>query len=1037
MAIRSALCYGFLALCSTFSAHGEGNIYFEQLTTRNGLSSNTVNTVIQDSKGFLWFGTETGLNRYDGYRFKIYQHNRNDSNTLSNNYIWSLCEDAEGNIWIATDGGGVNKFNPRTETFARFQHDENDSTSLSTDIVQTVYFDRTGNLWVGTWDGGVNMLRKDGKSFTRFLHDPNNPKSLSDNKIHFIKEDSKGNIWIGTDGAGLNRFDRATLSFTVYKHDPKNPHSLSFDMVTDMVEDRKGNFWVTTYGEGLNLFDAKNGSFTHFKLRGKDVKPASNVFWKIFEDSRGLLWIATQTDGLVIFNPATSMFTRMKENKNVQGGLQAKLLQKIFEDNSGVLWITTVGKGVLKTDRKPAEFVAINNVPGDPNSVPAEFFYAFTEDKNGDVLAGTLASGVIRLDSRFRVKKRYPVNTPDGVAGEYARSIFRDSEDNIWVGTYYGKLNRLNRKNDTFEHFDLDFLKENPMRNFVRGMTEDAEGTLWFGSQGSGGVTAYEPAKNRWSYYVPSDTSQIVLSGYDVLSLREDTKGYLWVGTQSYGLSRVDKKTKRVKKYFHEPNNSRSLPDNSVPELFVDSKGNLWIGTSSTGLARYDYESDSFDVFTVENGLSGNSICGILEDDRGNLWISTMNALTRLHPGTMQCKNFDYFDGIRSGEFIFSSKYKLADGRMVFGGTEGITVFHPDSIKERTADPPIVITSFKIFNKEVRLSKGISYLDTITLNYTDNFFSFEFASLDFTMPERTEYSYILEGVDDDWIDAGRIQFANYTHVDPGNYTFKVRRTDGKRTASVVVMIEPPFWMTSWFRLMIIAGFLSIGPAIYFRRVNQLQKETQRQEDFSRQLINSQEEERKRIASELHDSLGQNLLFIKNSAVLGANKNDVKRYADISETASSSIEEVRRIAYNLFPYQLDRLGLTRAIAAVVKSIGESSAIQFQTGIDNIDGIFNIEQESSIFRIVQECLNNIIKHSEANSAMVNIRKIEHHLVITIGDNGKGFDAEAMRNESKGFGLKNIQNRVALLRGSIACSATKEFHTLISITLPTKDE
>jgi len=1034
MSIRSLLTTIIFFCAAARGVYAQNNFYFDQLTTRNGLSSNTVNTVIQDSKGFLWFGTETGLNRYDGYRFKIYQNNRNDSNSLSNNYIWSLCEDAEGNIWIATDGGGLNKLNPQTESFTRFQHNENDSSSLSTDIVQTVYYDRKGNLWVGTWDGGVNLLQKNGTSFTRFLHDPKNPLSISDNKIHFIKEDSKGNLWIGTDGGGLNLFHPTSNSFTAYKHDPKNPQSLSFDMVTDMTEDSKGNVWVTTYGEGLNLFDVKSGKFTRFKLQGKDVKPSSNVFWKITEDSRGLLWITIQTDGLAIFDPVKKSFTWIKENKSIQGGLQANLLQKAFEDRSNVLWVTTVGKGVLKTDRKTPVFTTIKNIPGDAGTVPPEFFYSLCEDRNGDILAGTLASGVIRLDPKFRVKKKYPVNTPNGVAGEYARSMFLDSDNTIWVGTYYGKLNKLNRKNDTFEHIDLDFLKENPMRNFVRTIMEDSEEKVWFGSHGSGGLTSYDKEK-KWAYFVPSDTSVLSLSGYDILSIREDTKGYVWVGTQSYGLSRIDRTSMTVKKYFHEADNPRSIPDNSVPELFVDSHGNVWIGTSSSGLARYDYESDSFDVYTTENGLSGNSICGILEDDHGNLWISTMNALTRFNPETKQCKNFDYYNGIRSEEFLFSSKLTMADGRMLFGGTEGITLFHPDSVKEQAGDPPIAITSLKIFNKEVKLPKNITYLDTIHLDYTDNFFSFEFAALDFTMPERTEYSYMLEGVDKEWIDAGRVQFANYTHVDPGNYIFKVRQKNGKRMASVAVFISPPFWMTSWFRLIVIVGFLSIGPIIYFRRVTQLQKETKQQEEFSRQLINSQEEERKRIASELHDSIGQNLLFIKNSAVLGTNKNDVKRYADITETASSSIEEVRRIAFNLFPYQLDRLGLTKAIESVVRTISESSPIQIQSNIYNIDGIFSKEQESSIFRIVQECLNNVIKHSGADKGVVSIEANASALIITIGDNGIGFNSEQVKNESKGFGLKNIQNRVMLLQGRILYSSSKEFTTLITIILPIK--
>nr|MBP6671958.1 hypothetical protein [Bacteroidota bacterium] len=323
-----------------------------------------------------------------------------------------------------------------------------------------------------------------------------------------------------------------------------------------------------------------------------------------------------------------------------------------------------------------------------------------------------------------------------------------------------------------------------------------------------------------------------------------------------------------------------------------------------------------------------------------------------------------------------------------------------------------------------------------------NFISFEYAALDYSASERNKYSYMLEGVDADWSRPGTRRFASYPNLSPGTYIFRVRGSNNDGVWNLegdrlTVTIIPPFWMTWWFRSGMLMVFLSFGPIVYLRRTRQLEKEKLRQEDFSRQLMNSQEDERKRIASELHDSIGQNLLYIKNSAVLGKSKGDLKRFSDISETASSSIDEVRRITYNLFPYQLDRMGLTKAIESVVRKTGESSGIDCRCEVENIDGLFSMEKGSSIFRIVQESLNNIIKHSGAQNAAVFINRTQDELKIVIADNGRGFNAETAHRESKGFGMKNIQNRVSLLNGRISYSESTEFKTFVTIIFPLNHE
>jgi signal transduction histidine kinase len=350
------------------------------------------------------------------------------------------------------------------------------------------------------------------------------------------------------------------------------------------------------------------------------------------------------------------------------------------------------------------------------------------------------------------------------------------------------------------------------------------------------------------------------------------------------------------------------------------------------------------------------------------------------------------------------------------------------------------LTAIKLFNEDLLLPRSISFTDTITLNYDENILSFEFASLDFTAPEKNVYAYMLEGIDKDWVNSGSRRSVNYTHIEPGQYIFRLKGTNSKGILNddgvkLTLIIKPPFWMTWWFRGILIFAFLSLGPMIYYRRVSQLKKEKTVQVEFSKQLMQSQEDERKRIASELHDSLGQDLLVIKNLALLNKNKDD--QFEEISKTASLALDGVRRISYNLHPYQLDRLGLSKAISSMFGNIEGASKTKFDLQIDNIDNLLSKDKEINIFRIVQECVNNILKHSGASIATVTVQQIDNKIRIEIADNGKGFDFEAAKELSKGLGLKNLINRVSLLDGEIDYSSTSEFATLIKIQIPVNNE
>ncbi|MGB5530286.1 MAG: triple tyrosine motif-containing protein, partial [Ignavibacteriaceae bacterium] len=450
--------------------------------------------------------------------------------------------------------------------------------------------------------------------------------------------------------------------------------------------------------------------------------------------------------------------------------------------------------------------------------------------------------------------------------------------------------------------------------------------------------------------------------------------------------------------------------------------------------------------FSIKDGLPDNSIKSIVEDNNGNLWLGTGQGLSFFNTKNNTFTNFTTADGLPGSVFNFESAIKTDNKRILMGTTRGAIFFDPNEITMSAFIPTVVITNFFLFNNPVKagkdspLKKSILLADSVILTYSQNVFSFEFAALDYNSPQSIQYAYIMEGFDKEWIYSGSGRLATYTNLDPGEYLFKVKATnaDGiwnENAKSVSIIIKPPFWMTWWFRGILIFAFLSLGPIIYYRRVSQLKKEKTVQVEFSKQLIQSQEDERKRIASELHDSLGQDLLVIKNLALLNKNKDD--QFEEISKTASLALDEVRRISYNLHPYQLDRLGLSKAISSMFGNIEGASKTKFDLQVDNIDNLLSKDKEINIFRIVQECVNNILKHSGASIATVTVQHIGNQIRIEIADNGKGFDYESAKEQSKGLGLKNLINRVSHLDGEIDYSSTSEFATLIKIQIPVNNE
>lgn len=834
---RAFALRAFLYLCLLATLHAQQNpIKFEHISIQQGLSQSTVSCILQDKKGFMWFGTEDGLNRYDGYNFTIYKNDSLDKTSLSDSYILSLYEDKSGTLWIGTYSGGLNKFDREKEQFIYYKHAPDSPDTLSNNMVQSIYEDSTGTLWIGTYDG-LNEFDREKEQFTQYKHDPDKPTSLSHNRINVIFEDKNGILWIGTEGGGLNRYDPDNGEFTHWIHGDGNPDSLSHDVIHCIFEDKFGTLWIGT-DKGLNRFDRKNEKFTPYTHDPKNSHSLSHDrIGSIFEDETGALWVGTYGGGLNRFDRENERFNHWLSEPGNPTSLNNNHVLSLYEDRIGIIWIGTFGGGVNRFNPEKGYFAYWANEPGNPNSLSHNFALSIFEDRDGMLWIGTDGGGLNRLD---RAKMRFehwlndPKN-PQSLSNNRVRAIHEDSRGMLWVGTYDG-LNRFDKRAGQFTRFRHD--PSNPdsiSHNYVRTIYEDTSGMLWIGT--FGGVNKYDPQTQKFTSYIHDPDNPASLSHDRVVSICEDKKGNLWFGTGN-GLNRFDREMQRFTHWVNDPGNPHSLSNNRVQAIYEDRNGVLWIGTYGGGFNRFDCSKDMFIHYDEKDGLPNDVVYGILEDDGGNLWLSTNKGLSRFNPHEETFRNYDVHDGLQSDEFNSGAYHKNKFGEMFFGGINGFNAFFPGDVKDNPHLPSVVITNFQIFNKSVPigkrqdgrtiLSKSITETEKISLSHKDRVLSFEFAALHFIAPEKNEYAYMLHGFEKEWNYVSDRRFASYTNLPAGHYVFKVRgsNNDGiwnEEGVSVSITITPPFWKTLWFRCVAAAGLLLMLYAAYLGRTRAMRE----------------------------------------------------------------------------------------------------------------------------------------------------------------------------------------------------------------------
>ncbi len=810
------------------------DIIFEQLFLQHGLSQSIVKCIWQDKRGYMYFGTEDGLNRYDGYKFTIFRHKPDDTNSLSYNDITSIYEDHNGIFWIGTFNAGLNRYDPSNESFIRFRHNPNDTNSLSHENINAIIEDKSGQIWIGT-DNGLNKLivndsAKNIYSFHHYINNPKDKSSISSNIILSIYQDKAGTIWVGT-GDGLNKIifnnqKELPLKFIRYQHNSEDPHSLSNDTARVIFEDSKGNLWIGT-DNGLNKLKIKDNSFIIYKHDYKNKNSLShNQIYALCEDNSGVLWIGTNGGGLNLFDKKNNSFERYLYDPQNSRSLSYNEIRSIYKDVSGIMWIGTYGGGIDKVSRGVNQFYLYSHISDNTNSLSHPIVWSIYEDEDSILWIGTHGGGMDRLDRR-KNKYTHFVNdpkNPNSLSSNIVRNIIEDRNGLLWIGTHGGGINIFNRKTKKFKSY-----RHNPQNasslayDEIRTIYQDRSGVIWIGTYGRG-LDKFEQGNDTFIHYrnVPGNTSS--LSNDFVRIIYEDKAGNFWIGTEGGGLNKFIKDKNIFINYSSNPNDSNSISNDYIFSIYEDKAGILWLGTFGGGLNKFNPQTGVFKNYTTKNGLPSDAIYGILADEKENLWLSTNNGLSKFNPSTETFKNYNERDGLQSNEFNGGSYFKSKSGEMFFGGIEGFNTFYPGDIKDNSYIPPIVITSFQKFNKEFHFEKPISFIKKINLSYHDYVFSFEFAALDYTAPEKNKYAYKMEGLDKDWFyTSSEKRYANYTTLPPGKYVFRVRgsNSDGiwnDEGTSLIIIISPPFWQTWWFTLIIALVFAAIILTLYKRRL---------------------------------------------------------------------------------------------------------------------------------------------------------------------------------------------------------------------------
>ncbi len=850
---------------------------FKHLSIEQGLSHKDVTVVLQDSKGFIWFGTKNGLNMYDGYTIQSYFYNPDQPNGIPSNDIRALAEDKEGYLWVGTYDSGVIRIDRTTQK--GIVYNTLNTKALKSNVISDIYTDKDGNIWIGTFGGGLAIFDLKTKTFVSYQNDPANAYSISSNNIITIHQNRDGTLWLGTFGGGLCKFDPKKKLF--YRYLREN----TTDIYT-IEEDRHGYLWLGTYGKGLVRFDARTETADYFST-ASNKNLGSDYIRSIKEDAVGVLWIGTEKEGgLTYFDPSRKQFYTYRKDATRPSSLANNNINNLLLDRLGVLWIGTEN-GIDQIDTQNAAFHITVSGTGPAPKFTDGSVNALYEDRAQILWVGGTLSDKLSLYAFNRYQNTYteyrlPVSQVTQTVNYTINAIAEDELGNIWIGTAESGLYKLNKETKKITQYTQT--NSELSSNGIETLYKDKKGILWIGTY-EGGLCRFDPQNKTFRTYLNNPKDPFSIVGNTVKVIYEDTYGKLWIGTRENGLSMFDPDMNFFRSFVHDPQSIRSLSSNSIRAI-TESFGEMWIGTDA-GICKYEPEGNLFLRINNRNGLPDNEVCGMLTDKKGDIWISMFSkGLTRFNPKGYSFRYFTINEGLHSNEFQQWAAHKSYSGDLFFGGSKHFISFSPDQLIDSHYEAPVYITSFLLFNKKKEFNAPLYQLPVIELNYKDNFFELEFTFLNYLDVDKNMYAYKMEGVDQDWKNIGNRRSASYTNLDPGEYTFRVRAANkynrwNKKEATIQIIIHPAWYQTWWARLgaivLVIGSFL-----MYYRsRIRFLQ----RQKIILEGLVNERTAE-----------------LIQKNEEIEAQKNSIEekniRLTDANELIEQINEELRAINNDL-------------------------------------------------------------------------------------------------------------------------------------------
>lgn len=999
--MKNSVLAGLLFLC--FVSGAQPNFRFDHLTIQDGLSQSQPYCIFQDSKGYVWIGTQDGLNRFDGYDFKIYKNDPFDSTTLTHNWVWSVAEDAHGDIWVGTFQG-LCQYVRNEDRFIQYYYSMEDSTSISGNRPNYILKDKKGRLWISSWGGGLNLYDEKSKSFRRFKHDPENNSSISSNAVRTLFCDQDGILWVGTWNGGLNRVieDEKGIRFKQIRINPEAGFE-GGNRITSITEDQYYNLWIASYESGLMVVDKTTEQFSRIpNFMPNDVN-------KVMRDSKNNMWVGTN-NGLHYFDSQTKKFTHFTEH-NDPNGISSNVIYDVYEDHQGIVWIS--GNGLDLYDPKKNIFQSFSNKPGNANSLSQNVVWTFCEDEEGNIWIGTEAGPLNVFDPKSKSFRHITLQDDRGNLAQNIRRIVEDG-DVLWIASYNAGLIRYEKKTNKAKFFTGNPATPLGKLSQVDEILLDRDGTLWIGTTETG-LFHFNPNTSAVEHFTINPKDPNSIGANFINSLYQDHRGNIWIGLWGGGMSMYDKVAKKFINYTYDRKNPKGLSDQVVISITQESDSTFWICTH-TGLNRLNVNTGVFTHYFEKDGLANNVTYEVLTDTKNNVWISTNGGLSKFDPSTGTFKNYTQEDGLQSNEFNSKAALKSSIGELYFGGINGFTVFRPEQFRADTVMPQLVISTINVFDQELPIHQ-----QKITLAYHQNYLSFRFAALEFSSPEKINYAYRLEGLNNQWIDAGNNRVASFTNLGPGSYTFRVKASNADgywndEGTFIQVVIYPPFWKTSWFIGLCILTVIGIAYALHRYRLTQ-----------SLQV----ERLRNKIASDLHDEVGSSLTRISIYSDLlqtGADENESKGYlTGISELSREIVSTMSDIVWSI-DNRNDSIGaLILRMKDFATEMTQSKNIEMDFAVEHIDETKTLDPalKQNLYLIFKESINNIIKHAKANHVHIRLVNQGDTFMMTIQDNGIGFQP---RGSQKGNGLRNMERRAKAIGGIFTQESSQG--TIISV-------